>query len=61
MMECRQITRLISEVSDRPLVENERRAVERHFEVCPACRRCAAQFAVLRESVRSLRGQRLES
>ncbi len=60
MINCRQITRLLSASADRPLEEKERQQVDEHFEICPACRRCAGQFAVLRESVRSLRGQRLE-
>ena len=61
MSNCRQVTRLISEAADRPLATGERRVVEQHFEICPACRRCAGQFVLLRESVRRLRGERPES
>ncbi len=61
MTNCRQVTRLISEASDRLLATRERHVVEQHFQICPACRRCAEQFSLLHESVRRLRGERPEA
>jgi anti-sigma factor RsiW len=55
---CRQVTRLISESADRRLAITEQDMIERHFEICPACRRCARQIDLLRESMRRLRGER---
>lgn len=61
MTTCRETTRLLSDASERPLTREERHKVERHFEICPACRRCAQQFTLLRTAMRSLKATRLEA
>lgn len=54
MTTCLQVTRLVSDALERPLAREEQLAVERHFEICPACRRCAEQFSLLRRAMKRL-------
>ncbi|MEK7316847.1 MAG: zf-HC2 domain-containing protein [Candidatus Eisenbacteria bacterium] len=57
-MNCRRSSRLLSEALDRELTPGERREVEEHLAICPACTRCRRQFSALRHGVRRvLRGE----
>jgi anti-sigma factor RsiW len=49
---CRQSSRLLSEALDRELTRDERRLIEEHLEICPACTRCRLQFETLRTAAR---------
>ena len=51
-MNCRESTRLLSEARDRELTPEERRAVEEHLAICPACTRCRAQFGELEQAMK---------
>lgn len=53
-MNCRRSTQLLSEALDRDLTVEERREVEEHLRICPACTRCERQFEELRRGVKRI-------
>ena len=60
MTTCFEVTRLLSDASDRSLTRTEHRQLKRHFKICPACRRCSEQFRLLRRLVKNLQQTRIE-
>jgi len=56
MKSCREVHRLVIEGQDRKLGFTERLAVRAHLLLCTACRRFAAQMALLREAFRRFPG-----
>ena len=54
MKTCFNVTRLLSDASERPLTREEHHEVAEHFKICPACQRCAQQFALLHRLMRGL-------
>ncbi|MGB8952082.1 MAG: zf-HC2 domain-containing protein [Candidatus Aminicenantales bacterium] len=53
-MTCRDIERLILERDDRPLSQEERRAVEEHLRGCENCRLFESGFAGIRKELRGI-------
>lgn len=43
-LDCKAISRLLSEAQDRSLSDVQREALERHLLLCQACRNVEAQF-----------------
>ena len=54
MLNCRQITRLVSRSMDGRLAWHQRLAVRVHLLYCVWCRRYAAQIKFLRKAARQL-------
>ncbi len=54
MLNCRQITRLVSQSMDTRLAWYQRWAVRLHLVYCVWCRRYAAQIKFLRKATREL-------
>ena len=57
MMNCRQITRLVSKAMDAELPWYQRLAIRIHLLYCVWCRRYAAQIQFLRTATRALAGE----
>ncbi len=55
MLNCRQVSRLISQSMDARLAWHRRLAIRVHLLYCVWCRRYAAQVRVLRQAARQLR------
>jgi len=53
-MRCHDFERLILDGEERPLTENERRALNGHLERCPDCRAFEAGRAALRQALKDL-------
>jgi len=53
-MRCQAIERLILEGEERPLREEERRALDRHLPACRGCRAFEAGRAALRQALKDL-------
>jgi anti-sigma factor RsiW len=58
-MTCKAIERLILESEERPLREEERRAVDGHLGSCPNCRAFQAGRADLQRALKSLPAEEL--
>jgi predicted anti-sigma-YlaC factor YlaD len=56
MMNCRQITQLVSKAMDAELPWYQRLAIRIHLVYCVWCRRYAAQIKFLRKATRELAG-----
>ena len=56
MLNCRQVTRLVSQAMDVKLPWHQRLAVRIHLLYCVWCRRYAAQLQFLRKATRELAG-----
>jgi hypothetical protein len=54
MLNCRQITRLVSQSMDAKLLWHQRLAVRVHLLYCSWCRRYASQIRFLRKATREL-------
>lgn len=54
MLNCRQVTRLVSQSMDARLPWHQRLAVRFHLLYCVWCRRYAAQLRFLRKAARGL-------
>ena len=54
MLNCRQVTRLVSQSLDARLRWHQRLAVRFHLLYCVWCRRYAAQVQLLRKAARGL-------
>lgn len=54
MLNCRQVTRLVSQSMDTRLAWYQRLGVRIHLLYCVWCRRYAAQLRFLRKAVKSL-------
>jgi len=54
MLNCRQVTRLVSKSMDGRLRWHQRLAVRIHFLYCVWCRRYAGQIQLLRKAARGL-------
>ena len=54
MLNCREVTRLISQGEDRKLAFGERVAMRVHFAICRGCRNVNAQLRFLRLAVSRL-------
>lgn len=58
-MRCKAIERLILEAEERPLLEDERRTLDRHLPGCRECRGFVAGRAALRQAVKGLPAEEL--
>ena len=56
MLNCRQVTRLVSKAMDAKLPWYQRLAIRIHLLCCVWCRRYAAQIQFLRKASRELAG-----
>jgi hypothetical protein len=56
MLNCRQVTRLVSQGMDAKLPWHQRLAIRIHFLYCIWCRRYAAQIKFLRKATREIAG-----
>jgi hypothetical protein len=56
MLNCRQVTRLVSQAMDAKLPWHQRLAIRIHLLYCLWCRRYAAQIQFLRQATRELAG-----
>jgi hypothetical protein len=56
MLNCRQVTRLVSQAMDAKLPWHHRVAVRIHLLYCVWCRRYASQIQFLRKATRELAG-----
>lgn len=54
MLRCNEVTRLVSDLQDRPASPREQIALRFHLIMCEGCRNFERQMAILRESVRHL-------
>ncbi|MES2295486.1 MAG: zf-HC2 domain-containing protein [Pseudomonadota bacterium] len=53
MMNCHEITRLISESQERPLALKERMALKMHVMMCSGCRNFGRQMHTIRHVARA--------
>jgi hypothetical protein len=51
-MSCRDVTRLVSQMQDRPLALSERIRLRLHLLICVACTRFERQMRFMREAMR---------
>jgi hypothetical protein len=56
MLNCRQVTRLVSQAMDAKLPWHQRLAIRIHLLYCIWCRRYAAQIQFLRKATKELAG-----
>jgi uncharacterized membrane protein len=56
MLNCRQVTRLVSQAMDAKLPWHQRLEIRIHLLYCIWCRRYAAQIQFLRKATRELAG-----
>jgi len=61
MLNCRQVTRLVSQAMDTRLPWHHRLAVRVHLLYCVWCRRYAAQLQFLRRAAKELAAQAPDS
>jgi hypothetical protein len=54
MLDCREVTRLVSQGEDRRLALGERVRLRLHFLYCLGCRRVARQLRFLRPAIQAL-------
>lgn len=52
MLNCKEITHLLSEAQDRKLAVSERLKLEMHLAMCKGCKNFKSQMAFLREACR---------
>lgn len=52
---CREASRMLSRMQDRPLSTGERIRLRLHLAICTACSRFAKQLRFLRTAMRSYR------
>ena len=50
MLNCKEVTRLLSESQDRKLAVAEKMQLEMHLALCKGCRNFKSQMAFLREA-----------
>ena len=55
LVSCREVTRLVSQLADRPPTRFERFRLSLHLAACDACAAFERQMALLRESMRRYR------
>lgn len=53
-LDCREVSRLLSDGLDKDLPANERARLRLHLVVCEACRSVEQQLGVLRDALRRL-------
>jgi predicted anti-sigma-YlaC factor YlaD len=53
-VDCKEVSRMISEGLDRTLPPQERERLRRHFVICQTCRNVDAQMAFLRRAMQRL-------
>lgn len=53
-VDCKEMSRLISEGHDQTLPQAEQARMRLHFAICSACRNVDEQFAFLRRAMRRL-------
>jgi hypothetical protein len=56
LITCREVTRLVSRLQERPASRSERVRLRLHLAVCEACSRFERQLALLREAMRRYGG-----
>lgn len=56
MLNCKEVTRLLSEGQDRPLGLAEKMQLEMHLAICQGCRNFRTQLAFLRAACRRYLG-----
>lgn len=54
MLDCKEVTRLVSQGLDRDLSLGERMALRLHLAICEGCRNVSKQLAFLRRAVKGL-------
>ena len=54
MLDCKEVTRLVSQGLDRDLSLGERTALRLHLAICEGCRNVSKQLAFLRRAVKGL-------
>jgi predicted anti-sigma-YlaC factor YlaD len=52
MLDCKRVTRLLSDALDRPLSTVERLGIVGHLPTCSGCRAYRRQIARIRETMR---------
>jgi Putative zinc-finger len=55
LLSCKEATRVVSRMQDRPLGGFERWKLAMHLRICDACTRFERQMRVLREALRRYR------
>lgn len=53
MLNCREVTRLLSESQERPLALPERMSLKMHVMMCSGCRNFGKQMQTLRQITRA--------
>jgi predicted anti-sigma-YlaC factor YlaD len=53
-LNCKQVSRLISEGLEKELPSDEQRRLRLHYAICEACRNVEAQMSFLRRAMRRL-------
>lgn len=53
-LDCKEVSRLISEGHDRSLPQPERERLRQHFLICETCRNVDEQMAFLRRAMQRL-------
>lgn len=53
-LDCKEVSRLLSDGQDQQLPPSERARLRLHLVICTACRNLDAQFRFLREAMRKL-------
>jgi predicted anti-sigma-YlaC factor YlaD len=53
-LDCKEVSRLISEGHDRALPPEQRERLRQHFVICQACRTVDEQMAFLRRAMQRL-------
>jgi hypothetical protein len=63
MLNCKEVTRMVSESLDRKLPLHQRMGMKIHLLVCKFCSRYRKQLLILREAIRlhTMHGEDLES
>ncbi len=58
-LDCKEVSRLISEIQDANLPAPDRARMRLHFVMCQACRNVDEQMAFLRRAMKSLDADKL--
>lgn len=53
-LDCKEVSRMISEGQDRELSESDRARLRAHFVICKTCRTVDEQMQFLRRALRAL-------
>jgi len=53
MLNCKEVTRLLSESQERPLILREKLTLNMHTMMCPACRNFGKHMKILRATAKT--------